>query len=323
VRERPLLIGSVAVVAAASGFGLLGPLARFAYDAGLEPLSLVAWRAGFGTAIVGLYAGWRIARGRHFAAPWRLTRRDLAGLAVVTTTSLVLNISMFFAFGLATVALVLLAFYTYPALVAVVAVARGHERLDAVRGLALALSLGGMVLVVAGGLDPAGGVRVDLLGIGLAFLAALAQTTFVTVSRFGFATIPTEQAIGWVLLITTLICAVLAIVTGGGTALALPLRSTDALALTVVSGVAAAGIPSVLFLAGIRSIGGMRTGILMLFEPVVGVALAAALLDEAILPIQAIGGLAILGAAVLIQRGAPSARPAARNSPQFVGGLDR
>lgn len=323
MRDRTLLIGSLAVIAAASGFGLLGPLARFAYDAGLEPLSFVAWRAGFGTAIVALYAAWRIARGRAFVAPWRLGRRDQLALGVVTATSIILNVSMFFAFGLATVALVLLGFYTYPALVAVVAVARGHERLDATRAGALALSLSGMVLVVAGGLDAVAGVRVEFLGIGLALVAALAQTTFVTVSRSGFATIPTEQATGWVMLVTTAICAFLAIVTGGAGGLGRPFTSTDALWLSAVAGVLAAGIPSVLFLAGIRTIGGMRTGVLMLFEPVVGVILAAALLDESIRPIQAVGGAAVLGAAFLVQRSASGPLPRARNSPQFVSGVDR
>ena len=42
----------------------------------------------------------------------------------------------------------------------------------------------------------------------------------------------------------------------------------------------------------------------MLFEPVVGVALAAILLDEGLAPIQVAGGLAILGAALILQRSA-------------------
>ena len=42
----------------------------------------------------------------------------------------------------------------------------------------------------------------------------------------------------------------------------------------------------------------------MLFEPVVGVALAALLLDEGLAPIQVLGGLAILAAALILQRSA-------------------
>ena len=56
-----------------------------------------------------------------------------------------------------------------------------------------------------------------------------------------------------------------------------------------------------------RAIGGLRSGILMLFEPVVGVGLAAWLLHESLVPIQVVGALAILAAAVILQRG--SAEP--------------
>jgi drug/metabolite transporter (DMT)-like permease len=67
----------------------------------------------------------------------------------------------------------------------------------------------------------------------------------------------------------------------------------------------------------------MRTGILMLFEPVVGVALAAALLDERILPIQAVGGLAILLAAVLLQRSGAPLTPTPRPGPALATGVER
>jgi drug/metabolite transporter (DMT)-like permease len=302
VRDRSLLFGSLTVVAAAAGFGLLGPVARFAYEAGLQPLSFVAWRGLFGTLVVAAFVAWRVRRGRPLVAPWRLPAGQGAALLIATFTGIFLNVAMFIAFERTTVALVLLGFYTYPALVAVVAVWRGVERLDGVRAASLALALGGMVLVVAGGLDPVGGLRADALGIGLALAAAISQTVFVTISRNGYPAISTEQAMGWILGATTLVCTALAIVTGGGGSLAAPVMSGQALWLSAVAGIAAAGIPSILFLRGIRTIGGTRTGILMLFEPVVGVGLAAILLHEGLAPIQVAGGGCILAAAVLLQR---------------------
>lgn len=302
VRDRSLLVGSLTVVVAAAGFGLLGPVARFAYDAGLQPLSFVAWRGLFGTLVVAAFVAWRIRRGRPLVAPWHLPAAQGAALLTATFTGLFLNVAMFVAFERTTVALVLLGFYTYPALVAVVAVWRGVERLDGVRAGSLVLALGGMVLVVAGGLDPAGELRADALGIGLALAAAISQTVFVTISRDGYPAMSTEQAMGWILGATTVVCTALAMVTGGGDSLAAPVRSGQALWLAAVAGIAAAGIPSILFLRGIRTIGGMRTGILMLFEPVVGVGLAAVLLNEGLAPIQIAGGGCILAAAVLLQR---------------------
>jgi DME family drug/metabolite transporter len=317
MRNRPLLLGSATVVAAALGFGVLGPVARFAYDVGLQPLSFVAWRGLFGTLVVGLFVAWRIRRGQAFVAPWRLPRGQGPALLVAAITGLTLNVAMFVAFERTTVALVLLGFYTYPALTAAVAVWRGVERLDGPRVAALVLALAGMVLVVAGGLDPAGGIQVDALGIGLALGAAVSQTVYITVSRHGYPAISTDQAMSWVLAAVALTTAILAVLTGGVAALLLPLASSEALGLSVLAGIVAAGVPSLLFLRGIRTIGGTRTGILMLVEPLVGVILAALLLHERLAPIQAVGGAAILAAAVLLQRSvdeplvtAPAATPA-------------
>jgi DME family drug/metabolite transporter len=318
VRDRSLLAGSLVVVLAASGFGLLGPLARFAYDAGFDPFSFVAWRATFGLLVIVLVVASRLTRGGRLVNPLELPRADQVGLAAVSLAGLSLNVAMFFAFGIAPIALVLLAFYTYPALVAAIAVLLGHEHIDGTRLIALGLALGGMVLVVAGGLDPRAGLPINPVGIGLGLLAAGFQTVFVTVSRDRFASVPAEQATGWILVVTAVACAGLAVVTGGNPGA--PFAGPRPFALAALAGVLGAGIPSTLFLVGIRSIGGTRAGILMLFEPLVGVTLAAILLHEGLVPIQVVGGAAILGAAVLLQRGAPSG---ARIEPLGVPSAER
>ena len=107
---------------------------------------------------------------------------------------------------------------------------------------------------------------------------------------------------GWVLLLTVVACFGLAVAVGNDPAIGV--RGPSQLAIVAFTGIVAAGIPSVLFLVGVRVIGGTRAGILMLIEPLVGVALAALFLDEALLPIQLLGGAAILAAALLIQHGA-------------------
>ena len=48
---------------AAALFGMLGPLSRFAYDAGMEPAGFVAWRALIGLLATGAYVAWRVRRG--------------------------------------------------------------------------------------------------------------------------------------------------------------------------------------------------------------------------------------------------------------------
>jgi drug/metabolite transporter (DMT)-like permease len=302
VRDRSPLTGSLVLLLAATGFGLLGPLAKVAYDAGLDPLTFVTWRAAIGLAVIVVVIGLRAAGGVPIVDPRRLSRRDQVGLACVAASAIGVNVATFIAFDLTTVAIALLAFYTYPAMVAVVAVALGHERLDGIRVAALCLALIGMVFVVAGGLAPDGSVTVNPLGIVLGLVAAAWQTLFVTVSRGRFAAVPAEQVMAGALGATALFAGVATAVTGG--ALAAGVASPENLAIVAVAGIAAAGIPSVLLLIGIRLVGGTRSGILMLAEPLVGVTLAALLLGESLAPIQVAGGIAILGAALLVQRGA-------------------
>jgi drug/metabolite transporter (DMT)-like permease len=304
------LRGFAIVVGAAALFGMLGVLSRFAYDAGMEPPAFVAWRAVIGFIGLGMYVAWRIRRGDTLLVRLGdLPGRARVAILAAALAGTVLNLCMFIAFDRITIALALLGFYTYPALVAVANVALGRERLDWWRGLALALAIAGMVAVVASQLDPAAGIRFDVIGIGLALGAALSQTIFVLLARDGYPEVPTEQAMTTVLLVSAFGALAVALVAGGVGSLALPLVTPELLPLLLFTGIAAAAIPSLAFLTGIRLIGGTRAGILMLFEPVVGVALAAWLLAEPLTPIQVVGGLAVLGAAALLQR-SPGAGPA-------------
>ena len=296
--------GFVIVLGAATLFGTLGPLSRFAYEAGMEPAAFVAWRALIGVGGTLAFVVWRLARGSvRLVHLGTLPRRVQLTLFVAGVTGFTLNLCMFIAFDRITVALALLGFYTYPALVAIANVVLGRERLDTPRVVALGLALLGMVAVVASQLDPSAGIRFDALGFGLALAAALSQMVFVIISRDGYREVPTEQAMTTVLLVTVVGATALAVMTGNADSLALPVQEPSILPLLLFTGIFAAAIPSLAFLTGIRVIGGTRAGILMLFEPVVGVVLAAWLLGEALAPIQLVGAIAILAAAVILQRG--------------------
>jgi drug/metabolite transporter (DMT)-like permease len=299
------LRGFLIVIASASLFGMLGPLSRFAYEAGMEPPAFVAWRGMIGFLALGVFVAWRVRRGATRLVRFgSLPRRAKLAMLAAALAGTVLNLCMFISFDRVTIALALLGFYTYPALVAVANVALGRERLDRTRLTALALAIAGMIAVVASQLDPAAGIRLDALGIGLALGAAVCQTIFVVLARDGYPEVPTEQAMTTVLFASGIGALLVALVGGGLDSLAHPVLVPDVLPLLIFTGTAAAAIPSFGFLTGIRLIGGTRAGILMLFEPVVGVALAAALLAEPLVPIQIVGAAAILGAAVLLQRAA-------------------
>ena len=317
---RSPVFGTTIVLGAAALFGTLGPLSRAAYDAGMEPAAFVGWRGLIAFVAIASYVAWRVRRGgRRLVRPRELSTRDLATLLLAAVMGYTLNLSMFIAFDRVTIALALLGFYTYPALIAIADVALGRERLDRRRAVALALALAGMVAVVASQLGPAGGVRFDVIGLALAFGAALSQTVFVVVSRHGYRQVPPEQATTVVLGVTVVGAGLLALATGTVGTLAAPLSDPGLLPILAVTGIFAAAIPSLAFLTGLRIIGGTRAGILMLFEPVVGLALAAWLLGEDLVPIQAVGAAAILVAATILQRIPPEGRDSRRPPVVPVG----
>jgi drug/metabolite transporter (DMT)-like permease len=299
--------GTLVVAIAACLFGTLGPASRAAYDAGMTPLTFAFWRAALG--MLGLLAIMAVltVRGR-VRLRWRsLDRRTVGALGAAVFAGIVLNLALFSAFSRMSIALALLGFYTYPALVAIGAVASGEEPLNRGRLVALALALVGVAVVVLGG--GGGDPGFELAGFGLALLAAVMEAVYVLLGRRGFPSVPTEEATLVVLSGTAAGFLLLTLATGAIDVAILPFRSSAALPALLWAGFAGASIPTFLFLLGIRAIGPTRAAIVSLVEPVSGVALAALLLGELLSPVQVAGGVLVLAGAALLQRGGEAAEP--------------
>lgn len=299
------LIGAGLIVTAAVCFGTLGPITRYADDAGVGSLAIVAWRAGLGaTAMIALLLALRGGAGRRPMSLRDIPSADRGFIAAASVANLVLNLAMFIAFVRIEIGLALLVFYLYPAVVAVASVLWFGDRLDAVRWTALGLSLFGLVLTLAG----TGGLGdLDALGIGLSFLAALTQAFYVLSARHGFASIPPIESAALTMGGAGVGYVVIALVIGHLGDLGAPLVSTEALLPVLMVGIVGAAIPTLCFITGIRLLGAPRAAILSTLEPVVGVALAAWLLNEQPVPVQLVGGALILVAAVLLQLGGRTA----------------
>ncbi len=307
---RGALAGSLAAVVAACLFGMLGPLTRLAADAGLPGIGMTAWRAVVGAGSLAVVLVATRSLGSSATAVRTLDRRGRATLATAALAGLVLNVAMFTAFGLAPVALVLMMFYTYPAGVAVVDVLLGHERLTRWRAAALVVSMGGVVLVLAGGSPTTDAGPNSAGGVLLGLLASACQVVFVTVSRTGYRAVPAVAASVVIMAVGAAGAVAIAVVVGQADGLLVPLGNSGVWPLILLGGVAAAGVSSSLFLVAIRRIGGTRAGILMLFEPVTGVILAAVVLGESMTLAQAGGtALVLLGALVLQRSSEPQLEP--------------
>lgn len=293
------LVGIGLVVLAAACFGTLGPLSRFAGEAGVDSLTIVTWRAGLGAAVMAGFIGARmVLAGVRPISLRRVPRRDRWFMLAAAAANTLLNLAAFIAFERITIALTLLVFYLYPAGVAILSTAWFGERLDRLRWAALGVSLAGMTLVVAGAGDLG---ELDLLGIGLAFVAAMTQVFYVLAARHGFAHVPGPQAASLTMGGAFVLYLLIAAPVGRLASLGQPLDSSAALWPVLLAGVLGAGIPTVSFIVGIRRLGPSPAAILATLEPVVGVALAAWLLAELPTLLQLAGGVLILAAAVLLQ----------------------
>jgi len=299
LRESPRLLGAGLVIVAAISFGTLGPLSRFAGEAGVDSLALVTWRAGLGGTCMLAFLLARLAAGQHPVVPFSsLPARERWSILAAATANTALNFSVFVAFGLISIALALLVFYLYPALVAIASVIWFGDRLDRIRWGALIISMVGCVMVVAG----AGSLgQVNLAGVGLALVGAVAQAFYVLAARHGFARVPGAQAAASTMLLAAIFYLVIAAVIGQLGTLARPVASSAALWPVLAAGIVGAGVPTVCFITGIRLLGPPRAAILATLEPVVGVGLAALLLREQPTLVQLAGGALIIAAAVLLQ----------------------
>lgn len=288
-RQGGDLGAQVMVVAAAVAWGTVGVAGRLADDAGIGPVSATAGRTVIAAvALLPVVAGFGVP-----ALPARSGARW--GAVAVGLLLAVYQMSYFAAvrhIGVTVATLVALGLI--PVLVSLCAPLVGDARVDARTGLAVAVALGGLALLVTGspGAMPAGGDRV--LGVVLAVICAA-----------GFASV---NLLGRMLRdIAPLRLMTVAFVVGG--VVLAPLFGRDAAAVTWTGVgwlVYIALVPTVLayglFFAGVARVAAPRAALTLLLEPVTAALLAAALLGERLAATGLIGGVLVLVAIAIVGR---------------------
>lgn len=233
--------------------------------------------------------------------PFVLRRDRQIALVVAALCGAMLNIATFAAFLLTTVAIALICFYTYPAIVTILAVPLYGERLDRVRIGALLLSSAGLAMVVLAPLVGATDVVVNPLGVALALFAALCQATFFLISGRGWQPMPNLHVSTFTVAMALVLSIPLTLLVGQGSDLLVPFQQPEAWIWILAGAITGAAIPTTAFITGIGLIGPSRAAILMTIEPLVGVTIAALFLGEEPSLIQILGGAAVLAAAAILQ----------------------
>ena len=277
-------------VASAACFGAMAVLGKLAYDGGATVGTLLSLRFAIAAALFWIFAPQRELR--------LVGCGDVArGLALGAVLYAVQAGMYFAALDRIDASLLSLLVYTFPAIVAVMAVALGRERFAWPRAVAVGVAFGGLALVVGS----AGTGALDPVGVALALATAVMYAMYILVGEPVAGRVPAR-------LLAALVCTGASVTLSAGSALLgdfHPERLSAAGwgwigALAVVSTVLAV---SLLF-AGLRRVGPTTSSVLCNVEPVVTVVLAWVVFGEVLGGAQLVGAALVLGAVVVLSGGA-------------------
>lgn len=277
-------VGIILILTSAASFGVMPVFARLAYESGADPITVLFLR--FGIAAVVMMGIMRISK-TPFPRGWLLIELILLGAVGYVGESL----AYFTALTMASAGLVALLLYIYPALVTALSAIFLKEHLTTLKVVALFFALSGTVLTIQ---ITSGG---SSIGILLGIAAAVDYAIYILL---GSRIVRRSGPIGSTSVIIASTAGVYAIIapirglTFPGSAVGWVAVLAIALISTVVS--------FVTFFAGLKRIGPSAASTLSTFEPIVAVALAALVLGETITAVQALGGLLILVAVVILAR---------------------
>ena len=286
------------VLASAAAFGCMGVLGTLAYDEGATVGTLLSVRF-----VLAALLWWLLLL--VMRAPLRsIGRRDaLLALGLGAFGYAGQAGGYFTALERMDAALLSLLVYCYPAIIAVVAVALGRERVEPRKIAALVLTSGGLVLILAG----AGTGAVDAMGVVLGIATALIYSAYILTS---------ERVSGRVdpSVLATLVCTGAGAMLLGVSAATGQLRPEAVSAagwlwmvvIAVVSTVAAVAF----FFAGLRRVGPTTAAILSTAEPLVTVVLVMVVFGQVLAPVQVLGGALMLGGVLVLQVRAARLAPA-------------
>lgn len=282
--------GYLGILAAAVLWALIGPVAKFAFQAGLSPLEVAFWRAGGGGAFFILHC---LAKGTLRVAP-----RDLPGVALFGLPGVALffgayQVAVFH--GGAALASILL--YTAPAWVALLSPVFLGERLGGRTLVAVAMAMAGAWLVCAGagaGAIGTGGGGVSLLAVGAGLCSGLTYSLHYLYGKRYLPRYAAATLYAWCLPVGAL---ALAPFTDFHWSLYGDPRAYGAI---LFSGLGSAYLAYYFYCMALRELAATETAVLANLEPVVAAFFAWLWWDEVFTATGYLGGALVVAAVVLL-----------------------
>jgi drug/metabolite transporter (DMT)-like permease len=323
--EAQRALGFLLVIVSACSFGSGALFAKPVYAAGVDWLTLLAWRFLFAAV---LSWAWLLLIQRNRRALAGISRRRvllLLGLGVLYVGN---SATYFAALETVPASLAALIVYLYPVLVAVLTLRFGRRLRGGRAWVALALATAGVALAV-GGIDPA--AVPPTAGLLLTVASPLIYAAWIVIAarvggergeREHAAGEPesdreeTEPAPAVALMMTA--TAVVYWIAAFATSRPVDPRDVPGEAWPGLLGVGviSAALAVQAFYAGSRRIGAARAALVSTVEPVYTITLATLLFGERLTLVQVLGGVLVIGAVLLVQL--PAARDR-RRAAQAVG----
>ncbi len=294
----PRWLGVLLLLCISVVFGSNHIAARFAFEHGSNVVTAVAFRASFALVFVFVLL---VANRVPFALSGATRMRGI----VIGLLLLMQSYCVFSAVARIPVALALLAFNTYPIVIALTAWFVEGERPTARANIAMPVALVGLTLALdVGGWSGAGAAgfagRWDEIGVGVLY-ATGASLTFSAALYLTTRWLKDVDGRLRTLLATGTIAVVMLAVGGLTDGFALPVDSTGWIALVLV-GLCYSAAVTTLFVV-LPRIGVVNNAAALNFEPVAVLAMGWVLLGQRMAPLQIFGALVVIGAIVALSTG--------------------
>lgn len=293
--SRQALIGSLFIILGAIGFSAKSILIKFAYadSAQIDAITLMTLRMLMALPFFLVVALWKRESGgqeRH--------NSDWIALFILGVMGYYLaSLLDFKGLEYISAGLERLILFLYPTIVVFLSALLYRRPISRVQGWALLLSYTGILLVYAN--DPQVASPDITLGVGLVFGSAVVFALFMTGSGYFIPRFGSQRFTAYSMSIACVATIIHFLLNKPVTELAVSnkvLGLALALALALISTVA----PAFLMNAGIRRIGADHASIIGTVGPVATIAMAYALLDEALGVVQIAGSLMVLSGVMLV-----------------------
>ena len=278
------LIGVLAMVGATLCYGLVPSLSFMAFETGVVSETILFNKFFYAAILMWAYIFLR-------RIPFKLNRTQIAPMIVVVLAYAGIAITLYLSFEYISGSLATIISFTYPAMVIVVEMLRGRERVRFLKILAVILSMIGLCLIVW-----APDMEIRMLGVIFAVLCAVCYTFYaIGLSHPSLSDVNSLVTAGYVMVTSAVINFVRCIFSGDH----MFTETADQLMFVLILSVVNAFLAILLFCLGVKMIGPSNASIINTAEPVCACIFGYLLIGDAITASMVIGGLMVVSAVLL------------------------